>query len=257
MCSDASESVETELLVMEYCCNVSRVHTTTYVEDRSESRLQETLPDLAISCEAYNTLYHDIVADAENGSFDRLNDVFGEYIVSRLDSRGRPIDDLGELLSASELEFSYEDVSCQEVGSGSDKTTILDTVSYTENHGIVGVSCGGRFTQTIDVKLDACGEGVITRVFHVVTGCGDNAVMSEIGEQTIRIVPACPMRESMFDVAPRLGTVKDPICLPSELVEGELFDTIGALKVKDHLSGKLCNSISISHAVNRTVLTGY
>src|SRR5690625_4131864 len=98
---------------------------------------------------------------------------------------------------------------------------------------------------------------MITRVFHVVTGCGDNAVMSEIGEQTIRIVPACPMRESMFDVAPRLGTVKDPICLPSELVEGELFDTIGALKVKDHLSGKLCNSISISHAVNRTILTEY
>src|SRR5690625_7442115 len=84
----------------------------------------DRLPGVRVSCEAYNTLYRDIVSDAENGSFDQLNEVFGGYIVSRLDSRGRPIDDLGELLSSSELEFSYEDVSCQEVGSGSDKTTI-------------------------------------------------------------------------------------------------------------------------------------
>src|SRR5690625_7547098 len=95
---------------------------------------------------------------------------------------------------------------------------------------------------------------MITRVFHVVTGCGDNAVMREIGEQTIRIVPACPMRESMFDVAARLGTVKVPLCLPSELVAGALFDTIAALKMKDHLSSKLCNSMSISHVINSMIL---
>src|SRR5699024_938000 len=257
-CDDACDAVSTDLLVTDYCCNVSIIGTETYVEDRSEARVTKTLPDLTISCEAYNMMYKDLVEEAKSsGSFEALNAVFGGYVLTGLDSRGRPVDASGQLLGSEELEFSYRNVSCAEVGLGDEKTTVLDTVDHSGFHGIVEGSCSGSYRQSISVEMDACGAGVIIRRFYIVSGCGESEVSKEIRSQEIRIESACAMRESMFDVAPRLGTVYNPICLPSELSDDELFDTIGGLTLKPHLAGQLCNSISISHHVSRTKLTEY
>src|SRR5699024_514211 len=126
-CDDACDAVSTDLLVTDYCCNVSIIGTETYVEDRSEARVTKTLPDLTISCEAYNMMYKDLVEEAKSsGSFEALNAVFGGYVLTGLDSRGRAVDASGQLLGSEELEFSYRNVSCAEVGLGDEKTTVLD-----------------------------------------------------------------------------------------------------------------------------------
>src|SRR5690606_31585240 len=112
---DACESVTGELLVMDYCCNWGTQWTNIYVEDNSNARLVKYLPDLDISCEAYNTFYKDIVdaaaAFAEGGSsadtlgaFAALDGAFGSYMATWVDDhpdsfRGRPTDIEGNLLT--------------------------------------------------------------------------------------------------------------------------------------------------------------
>src|SRR5699024_7763546 len=104
--------------------------------------------------------------------------------------------------------------------------------------------------------MDACGLGTITRRFWITNGC-DGSAPKEIGSQTIGIESACPMQESMVDVPENLGSVNDPICLPREISDNKLPDTIGALTVKEQLIGKLCNQIATSHEVERQELVNY
>src|SRR5699024_11982096 len=65
------------------------------------------------------------------------------------------------------------------------------------------------------------------------------------------------MQESMFDVPENVGSVNDPVCLPREISNNNLPDTIGALTVKEQLIGKLCNQIATSHEVERQELVNY
>src|SRR5690606_32360480 len=73
-CEDACEAVTAELLVMDYCCNWGTQWRDIHVEDNSNARLVKQLPDFAVSCEAYNIFYKDIVDAAaalgEKGSED-------------------------------------------------------------------------------------------------------------------------------------------------------------------------------------------
>src|SRR5690625_7516354 len=65
------------------------------------------------------------------------------------------------------------------------------------------------------------------------------------------------MTESMFDVPENLGSVTNPVCLPREISTDNLLDTIGELKVKEELLGKLCNSIAVGHKVEVQKLVNY
>src|SRR5690625_1944907 len=264
-CEDACEEVPSELLVIDYCCNVGIGGTETYVKDNTQARVSKTLPNLTVSCEAYNLFFKDIVAEAEGysgsdadttGIFDKLNEVFGGYIVAGVDNQGRPVGTDGTLLPDSVLNFNFQNISCKEEGEGADKNVVLDTITETAANGIIATTCSGNYTQTVTVKMDECGLGTITRRFWVTNGCSGTAP-KEIQSQTIVIESARPMRESMLDVPSNLGTVKNPVCLPREIANNNLLDTIGELKVKDDLMGKLCNSIAISHEVEVQKLVDY
>src|SRR5690625_2194503 len=250
-CEDACEVVPNELLVIDYCCNVGIGPSETHVIDNSQPRVAKSLSNLTVSCEAYADYLGDIVAAAavyENsdqdttGAFDALNAALGGYLIAGLDNLGRPVSTDGSLLPDSVLTFEFENITCNDTGD----TLTLDRDTVTGNHGIISTTCSGNYRQSVTVDMDECGLGTITRRFWIGSGCnGEDA--REIGSQTITIESACPMTESMFDVPENLGSVTNPVCLPREISTDNLLDTIGELKVKEELLGKLCNSIAVGH----------
>ncbi len=275
-CEDACEAVTGELLVMDYCCNWGTQWTDIHVEDNSNARLVKRLPDLAVSCEAYNIFYKDVVDAAaalgEGGSaadslglFAALDSAFGSYIKTWVNNQNQPTDIDGNLLPEDSLNFDYWNVTCEEVSEEDKiavenhdgtidwvtevtKTTYLDTAATSAPHGIIGINCAATCVQDVWVDLDECGQGTITRRFFISSGCGQHAPSFEV-EQVIEIKSACGMRASMFDQPANVGSKNAPICLPQGLSNSFLPDTIGALTVKEHLLGKLCNSFAIGSEI--------
>ena len=135
------------------------------------------------------------------------------------------------------------------------KTTYLDTTNHTGMNGIIGINCAASCVQDVWVDLDECGQGTITRRFHIKGGCGPNAP-EWTEEQVITVKSACGMRESMFDLPQNIGTKDAPICLPQGLSQSYLPDTIGAVTLKAHLEGALCNSIAIGSEVKELDVLG-
>ncbi|MBY5960298.1 hypothetical protein KUV50_19275, partial [Membranicola marinus] len=271
-CVDACEAVPVELLVLDYCCNWGIGRSTMNVEDAGNSKLVTRLPDLDISCESYNLFYKDVVEAAavfgENGSgadtigaFADVDAALGEYILTWVDNQNRPTDIDGNLLPEDSTTFNYWNVTCEEK-SETEKvaidnhdgtigwetiihnTTYLDTATSTAPNGIVAINCSGTLSQDIWVDLDECGQGTITRRFFISGGCDDDISPEWEFHQVINVHSACGMRESMFDLPANVGTKNEPICLPQGLSRSYLPDTIGALTVKPHLEGKLCNSFA-------------
>ncbi|MBY5956811.1 T9SS type A sorting domain-containing protein [Membranicola marinus] len=275
-CGDACEEVPVELLVMDQCCNFGIGRTGVQVDDESAVKLVKRLPDLTVSCEAYNGFYKDIVAQAaalgeqgssvdEGGAFAALDSVFGRYIPTWVDDQNRPTDIDGNLLPNSALYFDYHSISCGEKSEtekvaveGHDgqidwvnqvtQTTYLDTTDLTGMNGVVQINCAADLIQDVWVDLDECGQGTLTRRFFITGGCG-TGTPELVLEQVIRIESACGLRASMFDLPEDMGTKDDPICLPESLTKEYLPDTIGAAAVKSHLDDALCASIAIGKTV--------
>ncbi|MBY5959478.1 DUF285 domain-containing protein, partial [Membranicola marinus] len=281
-CEDACESVPVELLVLDYCCNWGIGRSVMNVEDDGNARVVRRLPDLDITCESYNIFYKDVVEAAaafgENGSvidtagaFDEINDAFGSYILTWVDNQNRPTDIDGNLLPDSIVNFDYWNIACEEKSEIEKvaidnhdgtigwetiihNTTFLDTTTLTEENGVVAINCSGSYTQDIWVDLDECGQGTLTRRFFVVSDCGEEPQW--VVEQVINVQSACGMRASMFDLPANVGTKNEPICLPEGLSQSYLPDTIGALTLKSHLEGKLCNSFASGSNVKEFDVAG-
>ncbi len=282
-CGDACEEVPVELLVMDHCCNFGIGRTGVQVDDESAAKLVKRLPDLAVSCEAYDGFYKDIVAEAaalgeqgsavdENDVFAALDSVFGRYIPTWVDGQNRPTDIDGNLLPNSALYFDYHSISCGEKSEteqvaveGHDgqidwvnqvtQTTYLDTTDYTGSNGVIQINCAAELVQDVWVDLDECGQGTLTRRFFITSGCG-SGTPELVLEQVIRIESACGLRASMFDLPANVGSQDDPICLPESLTKDYLPDTIGAAVVKSHLDDALCASIAIGKTVKELNVLG-
>lgn len=282
-CEDACEEVTVELVVFDYCCNWGKGWATAHVEDKGNARLVKQLPDLDITCEAYNSFYKDIVEHAaalgENGStadstgaFAALDAALGHYVKTWVDNQNHPTDIDGNLLTDSILNFGYKSIACEEKSETEKiaverhdgtidwvnritKTTYLDTTDHTGMNGIVGINCAASCVQDVWVDLDECGQGTITRRFHIKGGCGPKAPSWTV-EQVIKVKSACGMRESMFDLPANVGSKTSPICLPQALSKAYLPDTIGVVTLKAHLDGALCNSIAIGSDVKELNVLG-
>uniref|UniRef100_UPI001F440653 T9SS type A sorting domain-containing protein n=1 Tax=Membranihabitans marinus TaxID=1227546 RepID=UPI001F440653 len=282
-CEDACAGVDVELAVFDYCCNFGIGSSKAYVEDKSSVKLVRQLPDLDITCEAYNVYYKDIVEGAaalgengsendENGVFAAMNDVFGYYLTSYVDNQGRAVDKEGNLLSESDLNFDYYNISCGEESQteqvaviGHDgiidwvnkvsTTTYLDTTLHSSINGVVSINCSAMSIQDVWVDLDECDQGTITRRFIIRDGCG-SAGSGMTFEQVINVASACGLRESMFDLPEDLGTQDGPICLPEALSDSYFPDTIGRLTLKPELEGVLCNLVAIGKQVKSYDVVG-
>src|SRR5699024_7009180 len=192
------------------------------------------LPDLTVSCEAYNLFYKDIVDEASklnsgggsasdtSGVFGRLDDAFGKYIMTWVDNQGRPIDINENLLPQDSLRFTYHTITCGEESVTKDvlttdkegneiwtkvteKVSYQDTIDKTAPHGIVGINCYSTYTQDVIIEMDVCGQGRIIRRFFIEGGCGENEEIKREVRQVIHVESSCRMQESMFDVPVNLG----------------------------------------------------
>src|SRR5690606_22894825 len=255
-----------------------------YVEDKSNAKLVKRLPDLNISCEAYNIYYKDDVEAAaaygENGStsdsssaFDALDEAFGTYIKTWVNNQNQPTDIDGNLLPAESLSFNYWNVTCEEKSETEkiavenhdgtidwvtkvSKITFLDSTELQAMHGIIGINCYASCVQDVWVDLDECGQGTITRRFFISSGCNEKAPSWEV-EQVINVQSACGMRASMFDLpTDKIGSKDAPICLPQALSNDFLPDTIGDVTLKSHLVGKLCNSPAVGKTIKEHDVLG-
>src|SRR5690606_15563827 len=118
-------------------------------------------------------------------------EAWGGYVITWVNNQGQPTDLEGNLLTDAELSFDLRNIRCEEKSheekiavtnhdgitewvSRITKTTFLDTIIRTGQHGIVSANCTARVVQDIWVDLDDCGFGTITRRFYITSGCGDN-----------------------------------------------------------------------------------
>lgn len=278
VCEDACESIPSELVVFDFCQNFAISGTDTHIEDAGRARVVKQLDDIAVSCEAYNINYKDIADaaaayNADGGSaadttgvYAQIDSLFGTYILAQVDNAGNPVG-----VEADDLVFNYTNVTCGEEDSirladkfdhdgkrtqeaFTDRRTTLEEREISGDNGVIAINCAGGISQDIWIDLDECGQGEIIRRFFVNGGCDDDNV-TEIW-QRITVESACAMTESMFDKPGQVGTASNPICLPQDLSKDYLPDTIGELVVKDHLVGKICNSIAIGHDVQKRNVSG-
>uniref|UniRef100_UPI001F32B783 T9SS type A sorting domain-containing protein n=1 Tax=Membranihabitans maritimus TaxID=2904244 RepID=UPI001F32B783 len=271
-CEDACEAVTVEYLAVDYWCNWSKGWLEVEVEDKSKGEVARELADLSITCESYSANYEGIVLAAlEAGNstndpqaFASLDSIWGSYIPTWLDNRGRAVDAEGNLLSEEELTFGYTNIYCGEkseiikiadtLHDGTidwiqrvEKIATLEEESAKGYHGVIGILCSGEVEQDVWVDLDECNQGVITRRFRI-RSCSEKSPVLEL-EQKIYIESACGLRKSMFHVPESLE--KAGVCVANLEYDGKgnvvLPAETGKLTLRENLEGVLCNGITVRY----------
>src|SRR5690606_20016654 len=64
------------------------------------------------------------------------------------------------------------------------------------------------------------------------------------------------LRKSMFDLPTDFGSVTSPICLQAPLSRDYFPDALGSAQVKPHLTGVLCNALSIGSDIKELDVQG-
>ncbi len=177
-CADAcsDEKVTLEILAIDASCNIARLWVDVEVEDKSVPEVKIPLPDLTISCYAYNHYYKDSV---EKGNYD----VFGKY----------------ELFASTPYSYGagktvIKDRICTEYSD--DETDHYIYVSDTIDHGLILENCRLVIKETQKMFFEKCGEGWIERQFVLKGACQSSKADSTKVFQRINIVNDCPLYES-------------------------------------------------------------
>ncbi|MDH3649747.1 MAG: T9SS type A sorting domain-containing protein [Saprospiraceae bacterium] len=177
-CEDAcsGEPVILELLAIDANCNMAKLWVNVLVEDKSAPEIQLKLPDLNISCYAYNHYYRESI---ENGDFT----VFGNY-TSPTVSYGQ------EEIPTTIIKDRICTVSPDEFGE------YYQWVEDTIPNGLVFDNCGADFFETQKVHFEKCGEGWIERKFVFKGNCNSGKADSTKAIQRINIYNDCPLHET-------------------------------------------------------------
>jgi len=175
-CEDACEGnkVTIEVIAIDHSGNVARQWVDVEVEDKTAPTVQKVLPDLNISCWAYNNYYRDSIAA---GNYE----VFGVYELYQKDIyAGEPgytiIRDRECLLEDESPEYYrfYE-----------------DTIA----NGLILENCILQISETQKVHFERCGEGWIERKFVFKGACNSIKADSTVITQKIYIYNDCPLQE--------------------------------------------------------------
>ncbi|NND07658.1 MAG: hypothetical protein HKN87_14880 [Saprospiraceae bacterium] len=177
-CADAcsDEKVTLEIIAIDASCNISKLWVDVEVEDKSAPQVKIPLPDLNISCYAYNHYYRDSV---EQGNFD----VFGTY---ELFANTPYTYASGKTVIKDRLCGAYEE------GSEHHYTYVTDTIS----NGLVLENCELVIDETQKIHFEHCGEGWIERQFVMRGACQSTKADSTKVIQRIYITNDCPLYES-------------------------------------------------------------
>ncbi len=172
-CQDACEEVVIEVLAMDYWCNFAKNWITVQVEDKAAPEVRKRLPDLSISCYAYNHYYRDSI---EQGNWD----VFGTYV---------PYERYGSVSNTYIMDHICTDTPGPD---GDYHETVLDSIA----NGVVLDICGLVMKETQKTHFEKCGVGWIEREFTFTGLCNEEKGDSIKVVQRINIYNDCPLRET-------------------------------------------------------------
>ncbi|NND30954.1 MAG: hypothetical protein HKN76_00090, partial [Saprospiraceae bacterium] len=173
-CKDAcpGKPVKIELLAIDASCNIARIWVDVVVEDKSAPEVQLVLPDLEISCWAYNNYYRTAV---DSGNFD----VFGKYESY-----------YGGLYAGKGGKTVLKDRTCDLLPDVDGYYPIVyDTIS----NGLVLENCELRIDEYQKIQFQKCGEGWIERHFIFKGNCNTSKADSTKIIQRIKIFNDCPL----------------------------------------------------------------
>ena len=172
-CDDACKEVVVEVLAMDYWCNFTKSWVTVQVEDKSAPEVRHRLPDLNISCYAYNHYYRDSV---ELGNWD----VFGKYV---------PYERYGSVSYTTIMDHICTDTAGPD---GDYHETIIDSIA----DGVMLDNCGFVLKEAQKTHFAECGVGWLERTFTFTSTCNDEKGDSTKVVQRINIYNDCPLRET-------------------------------------------------------------
>ncbi len=203
-CDDAcgNEKVVIELIAIDASCNVTKSWVNVLVEDKSAPEVRHRLPDLEISCYAFNNYYR---SEIEQDNWD----VFGKYV---------PFDRYGD----ASRTIIKDHICTDDPGLDGDyHETLIDTIY----DGVVLDNCGYEIRESQKVHFEECGVGWIERQFVFKGTCGSAKADSTKVIQRINIYNDCPLRET--DI---IWPVKDTTIYECGLVD---IETEGPVMKKD------------------------
>lgn len=175
-CTDAclGNKVTLEIIAIDVHCNLSKIWVDVEVEDKSAPQVQSPLPDLEISCWAYNQYYRQSV---KNGDFS----VFGIYEPSQSDG-----------YSHEPTYTIIKDRNCYRRSPDNFYTMVEDTIL----NGQIIENCDLKIDETQKVFFEDCGVGWIERKFVFKGACNVSKGDSTYITQKISIINDCPLHES-------------------------------------------------------------
>jgi hypothetical protein len=168
--------VTVELLAIDAHCNISRIWVDVLVEDKSAPEIQHFLPDLDISCWAYNHFYRDSVVA---GNFN----VFGKYGPFPKD----------QYSSESRKTIIYDRLCPEEYHHGYEYDDYI--ISDTILNGVVFENCELLIEESQKLHFERCGEGWIERTFIFKGACNSPEAGYAKAIQRINIYNDCPLQE--------------------------------------------------------------
>ncbi|MBK8504463.1 MAG: hypothetical protein IPL46_21015 [Saprospiraceae bacterium] len=176
-CTDAcsGQKVTIEIIALDAYCNYSTIWVDVLVEDKSVPKVQHYLPDLDISCWAYNNYYRDSV---EQGQWE----VFGSYQSFKISN----------YTTLENRETIIYDRLCETTSS---ETEYYKLTQDTILNGLVFENCDLIVYETQKVHFERCGKGWIERHFVFKGGCGGPKADSLKVIQRINIYNDCPLQE--------------------------------------------------------------
>ncbi len=188
-CADACSDhpVVVELIAIDAHCNIAKAWVNVEVEDKSAPEVKYRLPDLEISCYAYNNYYRDHV---EEGNWE----VFGKYdsYVSTLYGVETSKSYIKDRICLEEVpEYEYNPYHPHEYTDEDFYEWITDTI----DNGLVLENCGLSISETQKTFFESCGEGWIERTFVFKGACSSNKADSTVVKQKIKIYNDCPLHE--------------------------------------------------------------
>ncbi len=131
-CDDVNQSIMVEIMVIDNNCNVDRCWGLVNVEDKLAPVVVEPLPDVSITCNAYDEFYREIV---ENGDTTAIREAFGEYVLSVFDQETWTLHDLDCSTEALPVDTDYDDGLISDNCDG----------TYRERYSFVDGGCDASF----------------------------------------------------------------------------------------------------------------
>ncbi|MDH3651360.1 MAG: hypothetical protein OEQ53_16865, partial [Saprospiraceae bacterium] len=162
-CDDVGKEIAVEIMVIDGHCNVDKCWGMVYVEDKLAPIVVESLPDVTITCSAFDAFYQSIV---EQSDTDAIQNAFGNYVLSPLD----------------QTQWELQDINCI--------TQALEVSDYWD--GLLSDNCGGSLRERYTLPEPGCENTFFKREFIALVS-GKNGMEEVLYDVQKVFIEKCPL----------------------------------------------------------------